>query len=263
MAKRTQNSTPDTTKVSDLLYGDNFETGNTTQTQDFDTQVNKKEPKTVNLSTLLLTVGLSVAVVLMIVFALLFFSTQIGTDVMITIETQAPTIAPTVGETEKPSEAPTEKKDVKKEKTNTSYNSNFNSYLITLYPPTDIYSGPGYEYNYVMTLYEQGVYTIVEECYNTKTNTMWGKLKSGVGWISVYDANYKNQASSNNTQSFEPYLITTKPSTDIYSGPGYQFDLVMTLDEQGVYTIVEECYDYSTDSTWGKLKSGVGWIDLG
>lgn len=57
-----------------------------------------------------------------------------------------------------------------------------------------------------------------------------------------------------------PYLIKVFPSVDIYEAPGSTDVVVMTLDEENIYTIVDEKYIGST--MWGKLKSGVGWIRL-
>ncbi len=47
----------------------------------------------------------------------------------------------------------------------------------------------------------------------------------------------------------------------IYSGPGYDYGFVGTVQERGVYTIVAETTD-SDGNLWGKLKSGIGWVDL-
>lgn len=35
------------------------------------------------------------------------------------------------------------------------------------------------------------------------------------------------------------------------------------IKDNGVYTILEECYNSSDGVTWGRLKSGIGWISLG
>ena len=44
---------------------------------------------------------------------------------------------------------------------------------------------------------------------------------------------------------------------NIRQGPGTDYSIVGVIRDRGVYTIVE------TDGTWGKLKSGKGWISLG
>lgn len=50
-----------------------------------------------------------------------------------------------------------------------------------------IYSGPSYDSDFVEDL-PAGTYTIVEEAYD-ENNNLWGKLKSGLGWICVEDGN--------------------------------------------------------------------------
>lgn len=44
---------------------------------------------------------------------------------------------------------------------------------------------------------------------------------------------------------------------NIRQGPGTNYPIVGVIRDRGVYTIVE------TNGTWGKLKSGKGWISLG
>lgn len=58
-------------------------------------------------------------------------------------------------------------------------------YLLTI-PRADqsIYKGPGYDYAYARTVELAGIYTIVEEQWDTEGN-LWGKLKSGAGWVDL------------------------------------------------------------------------------
>lgn len=59
-----------------------------------------------------------------------------------------------------------------------------------------------------------------------------------------------------------PYLFTVEQAGyPIYDGPGYDCKLVSAVDLPGVYTIVEEAWD-DDGELWGRLKSGVGWINL-
>ena len=60
---------------------------------------------------------------------------------------------------------------------------------------------------------------------------------------------------------FQPYIVSTPANQSIYSGPGYDYGFVMSLNTPGRYTIVEEAWDYQ-GNLWGKLKSGVGWVNL-
>lgn len=195
-------------------------------------------------------------------FGLLHFRNKEATAVDNIAVSEALTEASTEKPTKTATEAPTEKPTEDKEETSVNTAEIFDSYKITLYPYTYIYDGPSYDYECVMTLDEKGIYTIVDECYDPASSSTWGKLKSGSGWVNL---SYNNQTDyySYSAYDVEPYLVTLYPPTYIYEGPGYQYDCVMTLDEQGVYTIVQEQYDPSTCSTWGKLKSGVGWVNLG
>ncbi len=53
----------------------------------------------------------------------------------------------------------------------------------------------------------------------------------------------------------------TRPDIMIYTGPGYDYADTGTLLEPGIYTLTEETVD-DEGFTWGRLKSGAGWIDL-
>lgn len=47
-----------------------------------------------------------------------------------------------------------------------------------------IFDGPGYDYALVGTVREKGTYTIVAEEWDAEGN-LWGKLKSGAGWVDL------------------------------------------------------------------------------
>lgn len=53
----------------------------------------------------------------------------------------------------------------------------------------------------------------------------------------------------------------SRPDEPVFTGPGYDEYCVATVQEAGVYTIVEEAED-DEGHLWGRLKSGLGWIDL-
>ena len=125
-------------------------------------------------------------------------------------------------------------------------------YIINVNDPNKpIYSGPGYDYSYEGTVEVAAQYTIVQEQYDSQGN-LWGRLKSGAGWISL------NEKPISRTPYLEEIWWSEEP---IYSGPGYGYSYVGTVEEAGVYTIVEEKYDGAGD-LWGRLKSGVGWVNL-
>lgn len=51
------------------------------------------------------------------------------------------------------------------------------------------------------------------------------------------------------------------PETMIYAGPAFLHEATALVEEAGTYTIVEEAKD-SDGNTWGRLKSGAGWVCL-
>ena len=56
------------------------------------------------------------------------------------------------------------------------------SYTVKVKAPFDIYKNPEYDSILVDTVWEKGLFTIVEEQEDEEGN-LWGKLKSGLGWI--------------------------------------------------------------------------------
>ena len=51
------------------------------------------------------------------------------------------------------------------------------------------------------------------------------------------------------------------PDTMIYAGPAFVQEVTALVEEAGAYTIVEEAVD-ADGNTWGRLKSGAGWVCL-
>ncbi len=61
------------------------------------------------------------------------------------------------------------------------------SYLQQLDVSIPIFDGPGYDYNYVRNIERSTLYTIVEEKMDGEGN-LWGRLKSGAGWVDLESA---------------------------------------------------------------------------
>lgn len=61
---------------------------------------------------------------------------------------------------------------------------------------------------------------------------------------------------------FSSYTIPLGAAVPIYSGPDAAYGYVQNVGQDGVYTIVEEAVG-ADGSLWGRLKSGVGWVQLG
>lgn len=118
----------------------------------------------------------------------------------------------------------------------------------------NVRTGPGTNYQVVMTIPKNDVYTIVEE------KNGWGKLKSGVGWISLkYTAKVGKASASAPVAVSTPSSYRVKVTADVLNirtGPGTGYGKNGSITRGGIYTIVEE------KNGWGKLKSGAGWISL-
>ena len=52
------------------------------------------------------------------------------------------------------------------------------------------YSGPGYSYAAAGSIKEDGKFTILEDRYDASGN-LWGRLKSGVGWVCIDNSKVK------------------------------------------------------------------------
>lgn len=134
--------------------------------------------------------------------------------------------------------------------------SRYTNYLKELSGSVGIYSGPGYDFNFVQNVGQYGTYTIVEEKTDSSGN-LWGKLKSGVGWVMLEAGNINTQSSSSNV----PYKIMLGADVSVFAGCGYDHSHSSVVGRTGEYTIVREQFD-NEGNLWGELKSGVGWVDL-
>lgn len=139
-------------------------------------------------------------------------------------------------------------------KTNSTNTTNTSNYLPGMYrvnvSELNIRNGAGTSHKVVGIIKDKGTYTIVE------TKGSWGKLKSGAGWINCSDK-YCTRISNIEVTAFK--VRVTAKDLNIRKGPGTSYGKVGYI-KPSVYTIVEtkkaDCY------TWGKLKSGAGWIAL-
>ncbi len=132
--------------------------------------------------------------------------------------------------------------------------SEFASYRVQLSAGTPIYKGPGILFGYSKDVDVDGVYTIVEEVWGEDW-FLWGKLKSGAGWVCL---------SGDPTQGLNadvPYTMSIPAWASVFEGPSYDSVYKQPVGENGVYTIILESYD-EDGRIWGKLKSGLGWVDL-
>lgn len=107
----------------------------------------------------------------------------------------------------------------------------------------------------------KGIFTIVQ------VSNGWGKLKSGAGWIWLGNASYcriqDTVSSSESDPAGLPYTVKVDVSNlNIRKGPGTNYETTGKYTGAGIFTIVEVKAGAGSNSGWGKLKSGAGWISL-
>lgn len=122
---------------------------------------------------------------------------------------------------------------------------------------TTVRVGPGENYDVARTFAKAGTYTIVE------TKDGWGKLKSGAGWVALEDKKTEKEEEKPVEKPFEPYVVKVSiPNLNIRKGPGTGYDRTGRFTGVGMFTIVDVKNGDGSDSGWGKLKSGMGWVSL-
>lgn len=95
--------------------------------------------------------------------------------------------------------------------------------------------------------------------YANYDNAIAAAKKAGAGY-SVYDTSGKKVFTVSDSKV--NYIV--KVDTDylnIRKGAGTNYEIVGAIEDEGVYTIVEEKSGKGA-TKWGKLKSGAGWISL-
>ena len=126
----------------------------------------------------------------------------------------------------------------------------------------NVRKGPGTNYEVTAQVKQGEVYTIIGEAKNGSTT--WGKLKSGAGYISLaYTERTAGTAQQATPTAGNKGSYTVKVTADVLNvrkGPGMNYGVATQVKQGEVYTIVAEEKNGST--TWGKLKSGAGYISL-
>lgn len=104
----------------------------------------------------------------------------------------------------------------------------------------------------------KGIFTIVE------VSNDWGKLKSGAGWIYLggSDNCIINTTSRNESKNTSFKVRVDIANLNIRKGAGTDYSTIGKYTGKGIFTIVETKSGKGSNSGWGKLKSGLGWISL-
>lgn len=99
-------------------------------------------------------------------------------------------------------------------------------------------------------------YGVVKTRLSDRPWVKWGRLPAEY-------VKYEAEEEPIPVPTFKPYEVKiTADYLNYRAGPGIQYKVNGVIhDKGGIYTIVGEDVD-SRGQTWGKLKSGVGWISL-
>lgn len=123
--------------------------------------------------------------------------------------------------------------------------------------------------------YDGGTYSVGGTACNEKSFVEFEKewaVKSNVSWteLSIQPVEKPEEQTEPETEpETQPEqeddgsyrLNIPRQDQPIYAGPGYHYSYVGNIGIAGIYTIVEESKDQD-GNLWGKLKSGIGWVDL-
>lgn len=120
----------------------------------------------------------------------------------------------------------------------------------------NIRKGPGTNFGIAGQITDHGIYTIVKESDGPGAS-LWGKLKSGAGWISL-DYTSKNPGSSSGgyvpTYRLGLYVVNTPSGLNVRKGPGTNYGIIKAYKNGTRF----DTYEISND--WARTPSG--WVCL-
>lgn len=104
---------------------------------------------------------------------------------------------------------------------------------------------------------------------STKNSTLPAEIPNSMETSAVgetegtFATNETQETASQSTEPSDTAVLVEIWRSDfpIYDGPSYDNYLVGTVEVASTYTIVEQLQD-SEGNLWGRLKSGLGWVDL-
>ncbi len=126
------------------------------------------------------------------------------------------------------------------------------SYLVKV--TTDVLNirkGPGTNYAIVGQIRDRGTYTIVKESSGAGAS-LWGKLKSGAGWISLDYTDRKTPAKEEYKLGL--YIVNTPSGLNVRKGPGTNYSIIKT------YRNGTKFDTYEIEDNWARTPSG--WVCL-
>lgn len=110
-----------------------------------------------------------------------------------------------------------------------------------------IYEGPGYDYVFWGTVRERGTYTIVEEAWDHEGN-LWGKLKSGVGWVNLTEIRAEDSAATLISANYADENLILHGAYHYCPGDGQEYCIPIAIRAYGKLRNVELCaFDFEGD----------------
>lgn len=115
----------------------------------------------------------------------------------------------------------------------------------------NIRKGPGTNHGIAGQITDRGTYTIVKESHGTGAS-LWGKLKSGAGWIALDYTDKKMQEPEKYRLGL--YIVNTPSGLNVRKGPGTNHGIIKT------YTNGTKFDTYEIQGDWARTPSG--WVCL-
>ena len=164
--------------------------------------------------------------------------TTVTAETLQPTETSIPTEAPTQPSEEIPTTVPGE----------TGGEDSGLPYLLKIdRADQSIYDGPGYDYVFVDTVRERGTYTIVEETRDYEGN-LWGKLKSGAGWVDLTQIRSPEYASALISANYADDNLILHGDYHYCPGDNSEYRIPIAIRAYGKLRNVELCaYDFAGD----------------
>ena len=154
---------------------------------------------------------------------------EIATDpALANVPTVLPTEIPTEPATEPPTEVHTE--PVQPE-------SKFPYLQKITQPDQSIFDGPGYDNFLVGTVEVSGTYTIIEEATDYEGN-LWGRLKSGAGWVDLTEIRRHIQNPPVLTANFADGRLLSSGNYHYYVGQPSEFSVTVAFRTNEILTDV-------------------------
>lgn len=115
----------------------------------------------------------------------------------------------------------------------------------------NIRKGPGTNYGISGQITDRGTYTIVKESTGSGAS-LWGKLKSGAGWIALDYTDKKQE--DNKGYRLGLYVVNTPAGLNVRKGPGTNYAIIKTYKNGTRFDT------YAIEGEWAKTPSG--WVNL-